>query len=232
MLGFAAATGAVAVGFTLLSEAAHQGFEWVAQATPLGGWALLVWTPALTVLVLWITRRLAPAAQGSGIPQVLRALDEDLQPAQRSWLVSLRLSLGKVLLTCGGMLAGLSIGREGPMVQVGAGVMHHARRWLSPGSGIDAHDLIVVGAAAGIAAAFNTPLGGVIFALEQLSRRRGLSHSSVVIAGIVLAGLVSVAVFGNNTYFGQLRVQALGWSLLAPGLGVALACGLAGGLFA
>ena len=146
--------------------------------------------------------------------------------------MSLRVSLHKIGLVSGGLLAGLSIGREGPTVQVGAGVMVHARRWLSPQSGIDAHDLMVAGAAAGIAAAFNTPLGGIVFALEQLSRRRSMSHSSLVIASIVLAGLVAVAVFGNETYFGRLRVQELSWTLLGPGLMVALTTGLAGGLFA
>jgi H+/Cl- antiporter ClcA len=145
--------------------------------------------------------------------------------------VSVKLSLHKPLLVCVGLLAGLSIGREGPMVQIGAGVMSHARRWLRPQSGIDEHDLLVAGAAAGIAAAFNTPLGGVIFALESLSRRRSLSQSTLVIASIVLAGLVSVAGFGNVTYFGQISVQELQGSLLGPGLLVALVSGLAGGLF-
>jgi H+/Cl- antiporter ClcA len=109
--------------------------------------------------------------------------------------------------------------------------MVHAQRWLSRDSAIDAHDLMVAGAAAGIAAAFNTPLGGIVFALEQLSRRRGMSHSALVIACIVTAGLVAVSVFGNQTYFGRLRVQSLSWSLLVPGLLVALVAGLAGGLF-
>jgi H+/Cl- antiporter ClcA len=109
--------------------------------------------------------------------------------------------------------------------------MVHARRWLSPAATIDAHDLMVAGAAAGIAAAFNTPLGGIVFALEQLSRRRGMSHSALVIAAIVLAGLVAVSAFGNETYFGRLQVQQLSWSLLAPGALVALACGVAGGIF-
>lgn len=197
-----------------------------------GPYLALVLTPALTVLIVWWTRRFVPGALGSGIPQVVRALGEDTQPHQVKWLVSLRVSAQKIVLVSGGLLAGLSIGREGPMVQIGAGVMSHARRWLSKASVIDAHDLMVAGAAAGIAVAFNTPLGGVIFAIEQLSRRRSMTHSSIVIACIVLAGLVSVSVFGNLTYFGRLRVQYLSWSLLGPGLPVAVVAGLAGGLFA
>ncbi len=231
VLAYAAITGLVVVGFTLLAEAAGSGFEALLRIAVVGPWLPLLWTPAITIAVLWWTRRFAPGAQGSGVPQVVAALDDALPAPQRSALVSLRLSLQKIVLVSGGLLAGLSIGREGPTVQVGAGVMQHARRWLSPQSGVDAHDLIVAGAAAGIAAAFNTPLGGVVFALEQLSRRRSFSHSGMVIISIVLAGLVAVSAFGNTSYFGTLRVTSLGWSLLAPGLGIALVSGLAGGLF-
>jgi H+/Cl- antiporter ClcA len=181
--------------------------------------------------LLWWTRRFAAGTEGSGIPHVVAALDYPLSEPDRGRLVSLRLSLQKIALVSGGLLAGLSIGREGPMVQVGAGVMQSARRWLSPQSPIDTHDLIVAGAAAGIAAAFNTPLGGVIFAIEQLSRRRSFTHSGLVIIGIVMAGLVAVSILGNQTYFGELRVQQLTWSLFAPALAVALVSGLAGGLF-
>lgn len=231
VLAFAAATGLLVVGFTLLTEGAGQAHEALRTLHPLAPWALLLLTPLLTVALLAWTRRFVPGALGSGVPQVVRALDADLPPAAVQRLVSLRISLHKVGLVAGGVLAGLSIGREGPTVQVGAGVMAQAQRWLSPRAGLDAHDLMVAGAAAGIAAAFNTPLGGVIFALEQLSRRRGLSHGALIIASIVLAGLVAVSVFGNETYFGRLRVQQLSWDLLGPGLVVALACGLAGGLF-
>ncbi len=231
VLVYAGLTGAAVVGFTLLAEGASHAFASLMKATPAGAWFALVWTPALTVIVLWWTRRLVPGAMGSGIPQVVRALEDDLDDRRSAWLVSARVSLHKVLLVSGGLLAGLSIGREGPTVQVGAGLMVHARRWLSRGCGIDAHDLMVAGAAAGIAAAFNTPLGGIVFALEQLSRRRSISHTTLVIASIVLAGLVSVSVLGNATYFGRLRVQELSWALLGPGLLVALVTGLAGGLF-
>lgn len=231
VLGYAVATGVIVVGFTLLAEAASHAFGQMQQLGPYAALLPLFWTPLLTVLLLWWTRRHAPGALGSGIPQVMRALDDDLHPFQLSWLVSLRLSMHKIVLVSGGLLAGLSIGREGPTVQVGAGVMVHARRWFSTESSIDSHDLMVAGAAAGIAAAFNTPLGGIVFALEQLSRRRSMSHSALVISSIVVAGLVAVSAFGNETYFGRLRVQSLSWSLLLPGLLVALVAGLAGGLF-
>ncbi len=231
VLAYAVATGLVVVGCTLLSEWAYELYMHGRGLQPAGPWLALLWTPALTVAVLWATRRLAPAAMGSGIPQVIAALDARSDDARAGWLVSLKVSLHKTWLVAAGMLAGLSIGREGPTVQIGAGVMLHARRWLSPGAGVDAHDLMVAGAAAGIAAAFNTPLGGVMFALEELSRRRGLSHSALVIVSIVTAGLVAVSVFGNITYFGRLAVQRLDWGLFGPGLLVALIAGLAGGLF-
>lgn len=232
VLAYAALTGAVVVAFTLLAETAASGFSAVRAETVAGPWLALAWTPLLTLAVLWWTRRFAPGAAGSGIPQVVHALDDDADPAEQRRLVSPAVSLHKVGLVSAGLLAGLSIGREGPTVQVGAGIMAHARRWLSPRSRIDTHDLMVAGAAAGIAAAFNTPLGGIVFALEQLTRRRGIVHSTLVIAAIVLAGLVAVSAFGSETYFGRLRVQSLTWSLLGPGLLVALASGVAGGLFA
>jgi len=232
VLVYAIATGLIVVGFTLLAEAASTAFEWLTRSGTAGRWAPLVWTPALTVALLWLTRRFAAGAGGSGIPHVVAALEFEMPEGARSRFVSLSLSLKKIALVCGGLLAGLSIGREGPTVQVGAGIMQHARRWLSPRSSIDVHDLIVAGAAAGIAAAFNTPLGGIVFAIEQLSRRRSFTHSGLVIISIVMAGLVAVSLLGNLTYFGELRAQQPGWSLLAPALAVAVLSGLAGGVFA
>jgi H+/Cl- antiporter ClcA len=231
VLAYAAFTGALVVGFTLLAEAAAQAFQSGRTAAAWAPWIALAWTPALTVALLWWTRRHAHGTQGSGIPQVVRALEDDVPPDRLGALVSLRLALHKVVLVSGGMLAGMSIGREGPTVQVGAGAMLHARRWLTTRAAIDEHDLMVAGAAAGIAAAFNTPRGGIVFAFEQLTRRRGVAHSALVVAAIVLAGLVAVSVFGNHTYFGRLRVETLSWALLGPGLLVAVSSGLAGGLF-
>lgn len=231
VIAAAVATGGLVVGVTLLCEAASHAFERMRASGPLGPWLMLLWTPVLTVILLWLTRRFAPGAAGSGIPQVMVALDDTLPQERRRTLVSLSLALKKAALLGGTLLAGLSAGREGPTVQIGAGVMHSVRRWLSPAATIDAHDLMVAGAAAGIAAAFNTPLGGVMFALEKLSRRHHAAQSALVILCIVLSGLVAVSVFGNLTYFGQLGVAEVPLALLGPGFVVAVVAGLLGGLF-
>ncbi|MFN3496081.1 MAG: chloride channel protein, partial [Hydrogenophaga sp.] len=173
----------------------------------------------------------APGAGGSGVPQVLTALAPETPLEERSRFVSLKLSVAKILAVSGGLLAGLSVGRQGPSVQVAAGVMLHARRWLSPRSGISDRELLVAGGAAGIAAAFNTPLGGIVFAIEELSRRLQDRSSGLMLAAIVVAGLVAVSAFGNLSYFGRVRAEGVSWwNLLAPGTVVAVASGLLGGL--
>lgn len=224
---YAVLAGLAVVAFTLLADGAFALYSGLRSNW---WWAPLVWTPALTALVVWSVRRWAPGASGSGVPQVMTALDPATPLRERSRFVSLRLSAAKIVAVSGGVLAGLSIGRQGPSVQVAAGVMLHARRWLSPNSGIGHRELLVAGGAAGIAAAFNTPLGGIVFAIEELSRRLQDRNSGLMLAAIVIAGLVAVSAFGNLSYFGRVRAEALSWGLLLPGVLVAVGCGLLGGL--
>ena len=228
VIGFAILAGLTVVALTALSEWALEKFF---EVTAHGLWWALLWTPALTALIVWLTRRWAPGAAGSGIPQVLAALDAGTPESERRRFVSLRLSVAKLLLTTGSLLAGLSTGREGPSVQVAAGVMHHARRWLPKGTQISERGLMVAGGAAGIAAAFNTPLGGVLFAIEELSRRAEDRSSGLLIAAIVLAGLIAVSIYGDTAYFGEIQTQAVPADIFWPGLLVTLMCGAAGGVF-
>ena len=225
---YAVLTGLAVVVFTLLADAAfglYQGLRSTAW------WAPLIWTPLLTAAVVWSIRRWAPGAGGSGVPQVLVALAPETPKSARHRFVSLRLSLAKIAAVTGGLLAGLSIGRQGPSVQIAAGVMLHARRWLSPRSDISTRELLVAGGAAGIAAAFNTPLGGIVFAIEELSRRLQDRSSGLMLAAIVVAGLVAVSAFGNLSYFGRIRADGVSWwDLMWPGFLVALSAGLLGGL--
>ena len=224
---------AIVAGLTI------SGFTWLAeQALDLffigrnwHWWAPLVWTPLCTAAIVWCTRRYAAGAAGSGIPQVMAVLDTAMPPEKVGRLVSLRISAAKILLTSWGMLAGLSLGREGPSVQIAAGILLQAKRLMPERATISSHSLLVAGGAAGIAAAFNTPLAGVMFAIEELARRPEQRSSGLIIAAIVMAGVIAVSVHGNGTYFGIIHAAAIDTSLLLPGLTVAVAAGAAGGLF-
>ena len=229
VLAYAAAAGLSVVAFSKLCDLAQQGFSRVLAFHP---WTPLLWTTACTAAVVWLTRRFAPAAAGSGIPQVMVTLDPAVPPALRPQFVSLRLSVAKAVLTAGSLLGGLASGREGPSVQIAAGVMQHARRWLPPHPGISEHGLLVAGGAAGIAAAFNAPLAGVMFAIEELASRLEQRSSGLIIAAIVLSGLMGVSFFGNATYFGTIDVPSLHYAMLWPALLLVLATGGLGGVFA
>lgn len=227
VLASACAAGLAVVAFTWLSEHALRGFFEMRAWMP---WLPLIWTPAMLALLRWLTS-FAPGTAGSGIPQVMAALSTTVGESQRGLFVSLKLSVAKLLLTAGGLLGGLAIGREGPSVQIAAGVMLHAKRWMPERARIREHGLLVAGGAAGIAAAFNAPLAGIVFAIEELSRRLEERNSGLIIAAIVLAGLVGVSAYGNASYFGSIKVERLGLPYLVPGMMVMVGCGVMGGLF-
>ncbi len=229
VIGFAALAGLVVVAFTWMTEYA---FGWFERLHGAYGWAPLIWSPLCAASIVWVMRRYLVGAAGSGIPQVMAAMDAGVAPAHRNLYVSLKLTVAKMALATWGLLGGLSLGREGPSVQIAAGVMHHARHYLPKRSQVSEHGLLMAGGAAGIAAAFNTPLGGIMFAIEELSRRPEQRNSGLLLAAIVLSGLMAVSVYGNATYFGRIRVDQFSLALLWPGLLLAVACGLAGGLFA
>jgi H+/Cl- antiporter ClcA len=144
----------------------------------------------------------------------------------RDRLLSLRTAAGKIGLTLLGLLSGASIGREGPTVQIGASIMYSLSRISSFPHETMKRGLILAGGAAGIAAAFNAPLAGVVFAIEEMSRSFSQRTSGIVITAVIVAGIVSLSLLGNYAYFGHTNATlsfAEGWS-------VVLLCGTAGGL--
>jgi H+/Cl- antiporter ClcA len=140
--------------------------------------------------------------------------------------------IGRVALAAAGLLCGGSIGREGPTVHVGAVIVHGASRWMPHGR-VDAQrrSWILAGGAAGVAAAFNTPLAGIVFAIEELSRSFEERASGTTLTAVILAGVVAIALVGDYTYFGHPTVTSPGHAIAPLILVVAAACGLAGGIF-
>lgn len=215
--------GGAAVALALLADQAQHLFGLL-----IANWryASFLVTPMGLMLSVFLTNRFFQNSQGSGIPQAIAARQLSDQDA-RGRLVSIRIAIGKILLTLFGLLCGASVGREGPTVQVGASIMFAIGR-MSPRR---QPGLILVGAAAGVAAAFNTPLAGIVFGIEELSRSFESRTTGLVIGGVIAAGLTSLALVGNYSYFGTstATLQAgIDW-LAVPICG--LAGGLAGGLF-
>lgn len=100
-----------------------------------------------------------------------------------------------------------------------------------PLKNVHTSELIATGAAGGLAAAFNAPLAGVIFAIEELGRGTALRWQRLVLLGVLAAGFFVVAFAGNNPYFGTFMGQALQQNMLAWTLVCGLACGIGGGIF-
>ena len=214
----------VAIVLEQLTHGAYERFRAFAETSP----TLAFWAPPLGfAAIAWATVRYFPGAEGSGIPQVMAAA-ERVDVSARRPILAARVMVGKVLLTAASLGVGASAGREGPTVQVGAAIM----RVFSGRVRESARLLVVAGGAAGIAAAFNTPLAGAVFAIEELAHSFEDHTHGETLRAVVGAGLVSFALLGNYAYFGTTSVGLPVGQAIAPILGCGVLGGLFGGLFA
>jgi H+/Cl- antiporter ClcA len=196
-------------------------------------------TPALFVAATAAVRFLAREAKGSGIPQVIEAIALAQKTADANiWqhrLVSLRTAAVKILSSTLGILGGASIGREGPTVQIATSIFswvgNHIKR-LAPGA--DFPSFATAGAAAGVAAAFNAPLAGITFAMEELAEESFALRKAVIILGVVIAGIAAQMLAGNYLYFGHpaLPPQPNMLEFALQAIAIAIVGGFAGGGFA
>ncbi|HYZ21790.1 MAG TPA: chloride channel protein [Rhodopila sp.] len=220
--GGALIVAAVAVLFAQAANWASDLFLHVIAGRP---WLPFIIAPAGLSISYLLTQSVFPGAQGSGIPQTIAALHMQDQ-ALVGRVLSLRIAAGKIILTLLGLGCGASIGREGPTVQVGAAIMHALGNLLRLPRLELRRALILAGGAAGVAAAFNTPLAGVVFAIEELSHSFEARTSGTVFTAVVIAGATTLGMVGNYTYFGQTA------AVLGNGAAVqaVILCSLTGGL--
>ncbi len=215
--------GVASVAMAWLADRSQSAFRDILRLWP---YAPFILTPIGFGLCAYLARTVFPGSQGSGIPQVIAALQVSDRTA-RLRLVSLRVACGKILVMMLGFLCGASIGREGPSVQVGASIMG-SLSWLSP---FRQNGLLLAGSSAGIAAAFNTPLAGIVFGIEEMSRAFEAKTNGLVIGAVIAAGLTSLAIIGDYTYFGSTpAVLPLGPAWLVVPV-CAIIGGFSGGLF-
>jgi len=213
-LTIGALTGLAVVAFIVVTERLGMRLYPVGSAA----WRRVLVPVAGSLTMGVLLYRYFPNARGSGVPQTKAAL------FARDGFISLRTVLGKFFCTATTLASGIPLGREGPSVQVGAGIASVLGRWL----GLRPEKvkaLIPVGAAAAIAAAFNTPMAAVLFSLEEVM---GDMHAPVL-GAVVIASATSWAVLrlllGNNPLF-----QVPQYTLVHPlELAIYALLGIAGG---
>lgn len=214
--------GLVALAFAYLADLASATFRGVVQHSQWWPWLIC---PLGFAALIWATEGKWRNTRGSGIPQVIVAL-EQRGSRTRNAMLSLSIAAGKLVLTLGGLLFGASAGREGPTVHIGAALMYSLGRRLGLYDKRTVSGLILAGGAAGIAAAFNTPLGGVVFAIEELSKTFEQRFSGLVLTAVLLGGMVTLGLMGSYSYFGKLSETMP----LGPAWAAVAACGLLGGV--
>jgi chloride channel protein, CIC family len=218
-----ALSGLVAVAFTRCLLAADELRTRLIQDV----YAYPVWGLAVPLLVgavgagvaVWLVRRFAPEASGSGIPH-LKAVLHHLAPMR-----GLRILLIKFTGGVAGIGSGLALGREGPTVQMGGALGQMVSRWFGC-TARERQTLIAAGAGAGLAAAFNAPLSGLVFVLEEVQRDFAPAVFSVTLVASVTADIIA------RLLNGQLPVFHVQTESIPPiqGLPVSVLVGVAAGI--
>jgi|TARA_R100000501_G_scaffold460_1_gene1255 H+/Cl- antiporter ClcA len=219
--------GLVTVGFAWVAELCAEAFAEMERHSSL--WPVLI-TPLGMLATVFVMRRTGAESQGSGIPQVLVVLKQRYHWLRPTFL-SFRVIVMKFALTCMGLLCGASIGREGPSVHMGAAMMYSVGQVGRLHQKYVDNALIVAGGAAGVSAAFNAPLAGIVFAIEELSGSFEQRTSGTLILAIILSGVVVLAIAGHYSFFGHPQgALDITQDWLAIGV-TGLVCGLLGGAF-
>jgi CIC family chloride channel protein len=229
LIGVAAGCGAAA--FTVLIETVSDltVLRTLDRAAHHPWWnVILMAMPALgLVFVSWFTRRFAPEAQGHGVPEVIVAV------ARRDGVIRPRVSIVKILASAICIGTGGSVGREGPIVQIGSAVGSVFGQWFRL-SARNIKVLVAAGAAAGISATFNAPLAGVIFASEIILGSFVAESLVPIVIASVVADVVQIRIgeHGLDPAFRHLTFTYEGdWAQLPGYFALGIVCGLAAVLF-
>lgn len=223
-----AITGIVAVLyariFALAEETSMHLVEWKS-------WIVFVITPLFFFLSWWVVQRFAPTARGSGIPQVMASI-ELANPRENhkvDTLLSLKVIAVKVCSSVLMVLGGGAIGREGPTIQISGSIFRFINNILpATWPKIANRNMIMTGAAAGLAAAFNTPLGGIVFAVEELTKTHFRYFRTAIFSAVIISGLTAQGLLGPYLYLGYPDMSNLSWYIILIVIIVAIIAGLGG----
>lgn len=196
-------------------------------------WLIFIITPVCFFLAWWIVVRFAKYARGSGIPQVMAAIElaNPRYNKKVEKLLSIKIFFVKMFSSFIMILGGGAIGREGPTIQLAGTVFRKVNEWLPEWwPKISKRNMIMTGAAAGLAAAFNTPLGGIVFAVEELTKTHISYFKTALFTAVIIAGLTAQGLLGPYLYLGYPDVTGLTVSVFFALILVGAVAGLSGSL--
>ncbi len=227
-------TALIAVGYAKLFEYVENMHKWVLGFHP--DWIFLS-APLSFLLSWWLVRRFSPFAGGSGIPQLMAAIEvaDDKAENDRSWkFLNARIILVKIMSSLAMAMGGGAVGREGPTLQIAGSVYRVVHKLLPPfWPKISRRVMMITGGAAGLSAAFNTPLGGIVFAVEELTRTHITQFRTAILTSVIIAGMTSQQLLGNylGPFLGYPKVDHVGGAFMYQVLVIALVAGISGALF-
>ncbi len=196
-------------------------FDWHA-------WLIFIIAPVAFVLSWWLVKEFSPYSKGSGIPQVMAAVELANPKEHREirHLLSLKIIFFKILSSLVLVIGGGAIGREGPTIQIAGSVFRKVNEYLPDWwPKISKKNMIMTGAAAGLSAAFNTPLGGIVFAVEELSKTHINYFKTALFTAVIIAGLTAQSLAGSYLYLGYPKTNDVALTIMFP---VILVSGIAG----
>ncbi len=197
-------------------------FDWHA-------WMIFIIAPIGFVLSWWLVKEFAPNAKGSGIPQVMAAVELANPKEHRKIrnLLSIKIIFFKILSSVILVIGGGAVGREGPTIQIAGSVFRKVNEYLPEWwPKISKKNMIMTGAAAGLAAAFNTPLGGIVFAVEELSKTHINYFKTALFTAVIIAGLTAQTLAGSYLYLGYPKTNDVSLMVMFPIVLVAATAGI------
>jgi H+/Cl- antiporter ClcA len=225
----AVVTALVAVGFTKLFMALGEWNRHLLEAWPQG---IFITAPPAFLLSWWLVRRYAPMAGDSGVPQLIAAADvaDDEEKHDGSWrFLNVRIIFVRTAATMAMALGGGAIGREGPILQMAGSVYRVVHKLLPPfWPKVSRRVMMVTGGAAGLSAAFNTPLGGIVFAMEELTRSHIGKFRTAVLSSVIISGMTAQWLLGPYLLLGYPQLERVGPSFMYTLLAISAVAGASG----
>jgi H+/Cl- antiporter ClcA len=189
----------------------------------------------LSFLVSWfLVVRFAPLAGGSGIPQLMAAIEVATDKKRdASWrFLNLRIILVKIASSLSMVVGGGAVGREGPTLQIAGSIYRTVHKLLPPfWPRVSRRIMMITGGAAGLSAAFNTPLGGIVFAVEELTKTHIAQFRTAVLTAVILSGMTAQWLLGPYLFLGYPKLEPATFSFMYKILLISVLSGAAGAIF-